>query len=225
MPSSNSDPKKNLLRNAIVTGVISSVIFTFLLQPFVLKIWPLLKNSGLQIYTNFNNKIYAAAAIGYRFDVERITSAFFTAAFISVTVASIVFFGVGSRSSESLRKLTNKIDFPRWERSKVVIWISRIIMIITVIAMVAFSIRQLLNTILIYGSTELNASFQQRLNAISPYLTESDEEALISSWALMKNETDYTKLNEQLELVAEANGIALPQTLWPDVLNNDYAWP
>jgi hypothetical protein len=124
-----------------------------------------------------------------------------------------------------LQESAEKYKLTRFAKSKAVFWVGRIINICIIIVFLAFSVRQLLSTILVYASTELNASFQQRYNAIRPYLSESEEEALISSWALMKNESDYILINEKLELIAEENGITLPRTLWPDVLNNDYAWP
>jgi uncharacterized membrane protein YeaQ/YmgE (transglycosylase-associated protein family) len=83
MATLKSKSKEGLIRNSIIAGIISSVIFTFLLQPFAVSIWNLLKNNGFQIYTGFNNRIYAAAALGYRYDVERIIYVFISVYFLS----------------------------------------------------------------------------------------------------------------------------------------------
>jgi len=225
MSSEKRTFKDILFKDAIVTGIISSLIFTFVLQPFIPIIWSFFKNSGLQIYTNFSNQIYSAAAIGYRNDVERIISALLSSVLIFFTFSTVTFFFFDIKGYNSIGDFINNKKITSLTKTKAAITTTRILEIGLIIFFVVFSIQTILNTTLIYAATEFNASFNQRLNAVRPYLSEQDEEEIVSSWALMENENDYNKINGNLEKVASENKIVLPKTLWPDVLNSVYIWP
>ena len=67
---------------------------------------------------------------------------------------------------------------------------------------------------LFLASTELglNASFNQQLNAIIPYIDAAEEKRLKSAWALMRNRSDYVKINSQIAKHAEDARIDLPKS-------------
>jgi hypothetical protein len=224
-----SDEKTNfkdiILKDAIITGIISSVIFTFLLQPIMSTGWAILKDTGSQIYTDFNNRIYAGAALGYRYDVERMFAALFVGLLITITFSWALFIYFDMKGSNPIRELKNNDKFKNFAKSRIGFWISISWKLFALAFFILFSIRQYLDTELIYASSELNASFQQKMNALKPYLSEPEENELLSSWAMMKSEADYIQINESLELAASKNGLILPRTLWPDVLNSVFAWP
>lgn len=56
-----------------------------------------------------------------------------------------------------------------------------------------------------------NSTFQQRINAIAPYIDEQKEEELKSKWALMHSRNDFDMLDKEIELVAKGNKLALPK--------------
>ena len=55
--------KDVLLKDAIITGIISSIIFTFLLQPVFKVGWDYLNESGSKIITKFNDQVYSGRCI------------------------------------------------------------------------------------------------------------------------------------------------------------------
>ena len=66
---------------------------------------------------------------------------------------------------------------------------------------------------LAYVDLQLNASFSQRLDALSPYIEPMEERRLRSQWALMKTRVDYERINARIEELAIAAKIAIPEPL------------
>jgi hypothetical protein len=58
---------------------------------------------------------------------------------------------------------------------------------------------------------QLNTSFNQKLNALSPYIDEAQKEILVSKWALMKSKKDYLEIKSIMEDEAKKNNIELPK--------------
>lgn len=56
----------------------------------------------------------------------------------------------------------------------------------------------------------LISSFKQHLRVIAPYISEQEEEELLSKWSLMKNSNDYKAVYADLENIAKQNNILLP---------------
>jgi hypothetical protein len=92
--------------------------------------------------------------------------------------------------------------------------------ILTLIAFTAIlflfvSYRLLRLNFLAYVDTQLNASFWQRLDAISPHVDSVEERRLRSQWALMTNREDYDRIKQRLEELATAAQVSLPKPLYP----------
>ena len=217
--------KDILFKDAITTGIISSIIFTFLLQPFIPLAWAYLRDSGLQVYTDFSNQIFLAAALGYRNDVERIFSSILTVVLLILTSSAVFFFIFDVKGFNSMREFVGNEKVSSFLKRKTTMLGLRVLEVILILLFVWMTFQTVLNTTLIYASTELNASFHQKLNALGPFLSDQDAKSLLSAWALMKNENDYNQINGRLEKIAGENNIELPKTLWPDVLSSYYAWP
>ena len=56
----------------------------------------------------------------------------------------------------------------------------------------------------------LISSFRQHIAAIAPYITEEEEERLVSRWTQMKSESDYLLIYTDLAALATAHSITLP---------------
>lgn len=64
----------------------------------------------------------------------------------------------------------------------------------------------------LYTGIQLNATFNQRLVAISPFITDQEEKAFKSKWALMTKREDFLAINSELEVIAVKNKIRLPSS-------------
>ncbi|HEX9513632.1 MAG TPA: hypothetical protein VF939_24240 [Puia sp.] len=64
-----------------------------------------------------------------------------------------------------------------------------------------------------YTAIELNLSFDQRLTAVAPFLTENEEKLIKSKWATMQEEKDFQAINTELENIAQKNNIKLRENL------------
>jgi uncharacterized protein YpuA (DUF1002 family) len=64
-----------------------------------------------------------------------------------------------------------------------------------------------------YVPMQADATFQQRLSALGPVLSDADRKSLVSQWALMKSRADYDKINGEFEDTARRNHIELPPPL------------
>jgi hypothetical protein len=59
-------------------------------------------------------------------------------------------------------------------------------------------------------SIRANSTFQRRLMALTPVITENDRKKLLGNWAMIKSKNDYLKINGQLEELAKKYSVALP---------------
>ena len=65
------------------------------------------------------------------------------------------------------------------------------------------------------SNLQLNTSFEQRLDILSPFISDSDEEVFRSSWGLMNTREDYINIFDDFKLISGENNIVLPDSLWP----------
>lgn len=64
-----------------------------------------------------------------------------------------------------------------------------------------------------FTDLQLNTSFNQRMNALAPYITDHEIKVLNSKWALMKTRKDYIEINIHLDSLAKSAKIILPENL------------
>jgi putative flippase GtrA len=204
------------ISNSIVAGIIASILFTFLLKPIIVFGRSFAQQRGLQVYSSLSDRIYSGAALGYRYEVERLSLAMFVGLAWGL-VFGVVFLFVLNR--QGARDFLRQLAHARVGR-----WAGSLLRVTLVVILLAYTIEFTLEATFVFASTELNASFQQRLNILGPYLSNTEKTTLISKWASMENETDYRQINTQLEEYASANNVKLPRVLWPDVLWWTMAW-
>lgn len=224
MSTDKSKFRDRILKDAIITGVISSILFSFLVQPLFGTIWNYINQSSIKLYSTFNDRLFAAAALGYRNDSERTLLAVFAGLIWGFVFVSTVLV-LGSRGIDSIRERIESTKSQKFFNSKAGKWIKKLVSLILVLYFAIFATRITYVSFVVYATTELNASFQQKLNALKPFLTEAEEEQLLSSWALMSSKNDYEEINTKMEDYASKNNFDLPPTLWPNVLWSMTAWP
>jgi hypothetical protein len=60
---------------------------------------------------------------------------------------------------------------------------------------------------------QLNASFNQRVTVLAPYIDLHQEKLLKSKWALMESRKDYEEVSVYLEKLAKSKNVKLPRPL------------
>ena len=65
-----------------------------------------------------------------------------------------------------------------------------------------------------FANLQLNATFNQRIAALSPELSDQKVKRFRARWALMEKRADYRSIQGDLEKVAAAKSIKLPPSLW-----------
>lgn len=60
------------------------------------------------------------------------------------------------------------------------------------------------------AQTRLITSFRQHVASIAPFISEDEEELLISRWTQMQYQDDYKKLFNDMKSIADKNGVVLP---------------
>ncbi len=55
------------------------------------------------------------------------------------------------------------------------------------------------------------SSFKQHIRIVAPYISDNEEEKLISEWSLINSKDDYQKIYNKLNKIATENGLQLPE--------------
>jgi hypothetical protein len=64
-----------------------------------------------------------------------------------------------------------------------------------------------------FVSLQATATFDRRLMALTPLISDQERKNLLGQWALMKGRKDYDKLNDQFEELAKKYHAELPKPL------------
>jgi|GEM_PF-1553057 len=200
------------VRTGIITGIISSLIVIVFLNPILTIGWNIINSIADNTVTKLSDTLYQNAAIGKRnwLDVI-IISIIMIPIFVVATneftknikkIFTILIIddnkesNIVSKPTEKKVPNKRKVNFILNAFFSVVVFLSLSFMIVSV-----------------YSDLQLNASFDQRINAISPYIDSQEEEVLKSQWACMKNRTDYLNINKKIDELAGNSGIEIPQPL------------
>ncbi|MCL1676122.1 hypothetical protein [Elizabethkingia meningoseptica] len=197
----NSEVKKT-----IVLSLISSAIFLIFLQPILTFLWNLIEKISLSTYSALIDNWYKNASLGQRNWVDYII---FSVVFISFPVLTYTFRILNYLKDKRRTRIkrggereiilgSNLINF-----KKINDFVLAPLSLIFIIYIITFA----------FADLNLNTSFNQRLNALKPYIDDQQEEIFISKWALMKNKKDFEAINEDMERIAEKNRIILPENL------------
>jgi hypothetical protein len=191
-------------RKQIVIGVLSSLVLIFLVQPFLHASWRIIDFLGTNVSESFSRGVYIDAALGLR-EVH----SFLLLALVLVTLAG---FGISSlithlrspdedepgRVDRALERAFRIVSNP-WIRTPLGILF---LLSITMIATDRFA------------DLQLNASFNQRMAALAPDITDLEAKRLRSRWASMKSREDYVAITKSMDITASQKGVTLPKVLW-----------
>ena len=87
------------------------------------------------------------------------------------------------------------------------------IMLRVFVALLFLSISSFMFSIVIANFIQLStiSSFKQHIRVIAPYISDHEEEKLISEWSLMSSKQDYQLIYSKLDTIASDNNLELPE--------------
>lgn len=213
--------KDKTIRKGIIASVIASVIFMIVLEPLMKILWSFFNNTSNKIYNSYLDSIFTNAAIGHRNHLD----------FMTYYIETVFLFGVlflilirsnsiirQHKEKESISKIKTKEEFER-KSEELKIRASKIIkqlriLFISEIVFGSISLIIMLSSLFKeYANLQLNSTFNQRTNAIAPYIDDQQQKILNSKWALMKSKDEYIEIKHYIEKIAKDNNINLPKEL------------
>jgi uncharacterized Tic20 family protein len=181
----------------IFIGLISTMIFIYLLQPILEFLGNLVVKVGSKVSENYVDKIFTQIShlelmdFGFLFFVVSLTFGGM------IMAASTVY--IWKRDNDSEEEEKDEKDYTSVKR-KIPMTIMLIISLVIYIVVISTKAYQL----------SLITSFKQHLRIISPYITTQEEKILLSEWSLIGSKNDYDLVYFKLNNVAKKNKIELP---------------
>jgi hypothetical protein len=190
-----SDP---VFRRTIIGGVVASLVVLVVIQPTLNLVVPTLLDVVAGTFVGFENQVYKNAALGQRnyVDVMTIVTVFTVLIVFPILAYALLTVRkrVASNETLRLRLLTiSRFGFP-------------IFAIFGLISAIYLGV-------LIFADLQYNTSFSQRLSVLAPAISDQDEEDIRAMWASMESRSDYDRVNQRLEELAQGNSIELPEPL------------
>ena len=185
--------------SGIIVAIVSTMIFLYLLQPMLEYVGNIVIQAGSLLSSTYVDEIYTQIAF-----LEIQDSAFTLLAItfgvlggITTMMAVFIWFppkkkndNISDSSNNTKENLQKKI------------------LVTALLASVSLSV-------IIHVSKDLYqlkviTSFKQHFRILSPYISEQQEEKLLSEWSLMKSSGDYDLIIKKMHNIADENNIVLP---------------
>lgn len=187
---------------SVVSSIVATILFVWFLEPALRAAWGLLSDGSSWLSTSIENRAFASAARGQRDWVSVLLLMMFVnlggGLIVGLEVATLVLRRVRDRKESSfgfqpIAKVARKLR----------LWTLPVFL---------FGMFMLIFTPFV--DLQLTTSFNQRLAALGPYISDETEEELRSKWALMNTRADFETINELLQREADAAKIELPELLY-----------
>lgn len=183
------------LRREIYVGVIAAILVMLFVEPLLRLAGSALVWAGANIYEGVSNAIYREAALGLREKFSFISLAF------SISFVSGVVFGT---AVALFRKPSESAPQKKLTRKKYVAAVLATLIFLQSFYLVGRN----------FADLQLNASFNQRIAALSPKISDQQVKELRARWALMEKRSDYLSIVSDMERIAKETGAKLPPPLW-----------
>lgn len=190
---------RGFIRTVLVPAIIVAIISTAFIDPALNWIWISVSYVADIVYAKWLNSIYLSAALGHR---NHYSFLVLWIIFIGPFIGAIVLL-LGRRN---VKHIANYI-IERSPRNRT------IVNLIGKIFVAIWSLSALATMSSLFAELQYSTSFEQRLTALSPSISEQEEESLRAQWANMRSRLDYEGVNARLEELAKRNGISLPEPL------------
>lgn len=186
-------------KKAILTSIIATILFVYLLDPILKFIGTLLFEFGSSIFRSYIDNLFQKAALLVIPDPSTSLVNFMEGA-ISGTLISLTALLFFRKQLSEIKKVSNAISFV----DKYLRW-----------TLLLVSLVYIPMTLLTIYSNEFQSkivsSFNQHLVAIAPYISDNEIKLLKSEWTQMKSQKDYDAIYIKLNQIAQKNKIILPK--------------
>lgn len=214
-------------KQGILRSLFASSIFLIFLKPVLEFMWKIFVKASLYSYSTILDEMYRNAALGQRNWIAGLFALFCISIGCYLMLQSTFLLRRKRKLNELMRQYRIEKDETKINNLKVEIEKKKIIKpwqfkimealfmkyyLILEIPLVALS---LFFIFFIATDLQLNTSFDQRLNAISPYVSDYQYKTFKSKWAMMKTRKDFELINTQIEIVGQLNKLNLPPNLLP----------
>ena len=194
-----------ILKKVYIPSIMASLIVIYVIQPAInlggtsLSIW------RSDFRAKFTDSMYENAALGMRNWVDVL---FFN---IFIGVLAGVVFGISLAGALIILKSTKMPSiFSKIKSSRIV---KRVIIAIYILSGVYLVISSYSLYKIVLADLQLNASFQQRMACLAPYISEQEEKKMFAMWANMTNKHDFEVIERSMEGYAQEANIKLPKKL------------
>ncbi len=185
------------LKERITSGLIVWLLVTIFIQPILSFTWKAILVVGDFVHQGYVDRIYSNAAVVDNSPYGRLT-------LLLLLLAPLLFFLFWV--VRQLEADPTTVYFPR------TIWFIKGIswgMVATIIVVVFVRVA------ILAGTTEITASFTQRLTVLAPAVSDTEFKTLKARWAGMKGKADYDALVAAMEKRAAELGVTLPPVRKP----------
>ena len=186
---------------SISIGLISAVIFLYILQPMLEFFGNKIVSVGTCLGASYVDEIYAQVSHLEIMDFGFLLFSLFIitpVAFMTGLTISLFFKKVDVEKNDVVDK---KEILPITLRKKILLILLLLIFHVLLLSIISTKAYQL----------SLVSSFKQHMRVVAPYIEAQEEEILFSKWSLIKNKSDYEEVYFMLENIAEKNDIKLPE--------------
>ena len=183
------------LRREIYVGVIAAILVMLFVEPLLRLAGSALVWVGANIYEGASNAIYREAALGLREKFSFLSMAF------SITIVTGLMSGF---AVAMFRKRSEPSPERKPSRRKYVAAGLAVLIFLQSLYLVGRN----------FADLQLNASFNQRVTALTPRVTDQQVKELRARWALMEKRSDYLSIVADMERIAKEAGAKLPPPLW-----------
>ncbi len=194
-------------KKGLIVGLAASAIFVYFIQP-ILSLLSYLVISGSEIVSNtYTDRIYQQAAHLETYDHS------FLLMMILMGTTSILLLGLSILLFSSERLSGHKNHKNKTEDTSKKKTDGKTLIPKSVVAVLFFISASILLSSGVANFIQLSiiSSFKQHLRIIAPYISDAEEEIIVSQWSLISSESDYQEIYTKLNNIASDNGIELPE--------------
>ena len=187
----------NVNRNAIVAGVVSSILVIYFLNPIISFLGKVVIKLASYIYKSYLDNICSDLAVGepnFSFTLYGLMLGFMVGIAGSF-FAGFITYKIKNKNRDELRSSTPSV-FSSWV-------ISASAIVITLVSFLFF----------IDGYIRIRSytGFKQGLTIIGPYITDASQKEFLSRFSLMKSKEDYDLIMKDILSIASNKGIKMPK--------------
>jgi predicted PurR-regulated permease PerM len=193
-PSKQPSNPRNSFWATVVTSIVASILFAIFFQPILTWISNVIVSAIGVFYSGYVDSLYFKAAQNPA-DYVIYTLFAFIAGFPVVALVSLA---IISFTEPWLRRTQRFISTSVISTSLAIGFGVILIPFFIIIAGPAVSIRA-------------NATFQRRLMALTPVISDEERKELLGKWAMVSSKVDFENINTQIEELAKKYQTKLPR--------------